>query len=66
MGPVVKVAVKNEDAASHTLTADDHSFDTGNIEGKGQKEITAPRAGRVTFKCDIHQYMTGVIQVSGS
>ena len=61
-----KVTVKNEDGAAHTLTADDRSFDTGNIEGNGQKEITASKAGQVTYKCDIHQYMTGVIQVTGS
>ena len=66
VSPGTRVTVKNEDAAAHTLTADDRSFDTGNIGGKGQKEITAPNTGRVAFKCDIHQYMTGVIQVSGS
>ena len=64
--PGAKVTVKNEDGAAHTLTADDRSFDTGNIEGKGQKEITAPNTDRVAYKCEIHQYMTGVIQVSGS
>ena len=64
--PGAKVTVKNEDGAAHTLTADDRSFDTGNIEGKGQKEITAPSTGRVAFKCEIHQYMTGVIRVDGS
>lgn len=65
VAPGAKVTVKNEDAAPHTLTADDRSFDTGNIEGKGQKEITAGKAGSISYKCDIHQYMTGVIQVGG-
>ncbi len=65
VAPGAKVTVKNEDGAAHTLTADDRSFDTGNIEGKAQKEITASKAGQVAYKCDIHQYMTGVIQVSG-
>ncbi|HSH61218.1 MAG TPA: cupredoxin domain-containing protein [Acidimicrobiales bacterium] len=66
VAPGAKVTVKNEDAAAHTLTADDRSFDTGNIEGKGQKEITATKVGQVAYKCDIHPYMTGVVQVSGS
>lgn len=66
VAPGAKVTVKNEDSAAHTLTADDRSFDTGNIEGKAQKDITASKPGQVSYKCDIHQYMTGVIQVSGS
>jgi plastocyanin len=66
VAPGAEVTVKNEDSAAHTLTADDRSFDTGNIEANGQKEITASKAGQVSYKCDIHQYMTGVIQVSGS
>lgn len=60
------VMVKNEDGDAHTATADDRSFDTGNIEGMGQKEITVTKAGQIAYKCDIHPYMTGVIQVSGS
>ncbi len=66
VAPGTQVTVKNEDSAAHTLTAVDRSFDTGNIEGNGQKEITVSKAGQVTYKCDIHQYMTGVIQVTGS
>lgn len=66
VAPGTKLTVKNEDDAAHTLTANDGSFDTGNIAPKAQKEITVPKAGQVSYRCDIHQYMTGVIQVSGS
>ncbi len=66
VAPGAKITVKNEDGAAHTVTAGDGSFDTGNIEGKAQKEITVSKAGQISYKCDIHQYMTGVIQVSGS
>ena len=66
VAPGAKVTVKNEDSAPHTVTAGDGSFDTGNIEGKAQKEITVSKAGQISYRCDIHQYMTGVIQVSGS
>jgi plastocyanin len=61
--PGAKILVRNEDDSVHTVTADDGSLDTGNIDGMAQKELTAPPSGRVRYKCDIHQYMTGVIQV---
>ena len=61
-----KIVARNEDGTAHTLTADDRSFGTGNIEGKAQKELIVSKAGQISYKCDIHQYMTGVIQVTGS
>nr|MDQ3571104.1 cupredoxin domain-containing protein [Actinomycetota bacterium] len=66
VAPGAEVTVKNEDGAAHTVTAGDRSFDTGNIAGSAQKEITVPGAGQVSYRCDIHQYMTGVIQIRGS
>jgi len=66
VAPGAKITVKNEDGAAHTVTASDGSFDTGNIEAKAQKEITVSKSGQVSYRCDIHQYMTGVIQVSNS
>jgi plastocyanin len=66
VAPGAKVTVKNEDGAAHTVTAGDGSFDTGNLEAKAQKEITVSKAGQISYRCDIHQYMTGVIQVNGS
>ncbi len=66
VAPGAKVTVKNEDGAAHTVTAGDGSFDTGSITGSGQAEVAAPGAGQVSYRCDIHQYMTGVIQVSSS
>jgi len=61
-GTVVKVV--NEDDAAHTATADDKSFDTGDL-GKGDsKEITLSKEGEIAFVCSIHDYMKGVIQVT--
>lgn len=61
-GTVVKVT--NSDDAAHTATADDKSFDTGDL-GKGDsKEITLAKEGEITFHCTIHDYMKGVIQVT--
>jgi plastocyanin len=66
VAPGAKIVVRNEDGTAHTVTANDRSFDTGNIEGKAQKELTVSKAGQISYKCAIHQYMTGVIQVTGS
>ena len=66
VAPGAKITVKNEDGAAHTVTAGDGSFDTGNIEARAQKEITVSKSGRLSYRCDIHQYMTGVIQVGTS
>jgi plastocyanin len=48
------VMIMNADDTDHTATAEDGSFDTGSFTG----------AGAIKYKCDIHNYMTGVIQVS--
>lgn len=61
-----KITVTNTDSAVHTVTADDGSFDSGNVDGGGTREITAPSAGEVRYKCTIHQYMTGVIRIGSS
>ena len=62
MGTVVKVV--NEDDAPHTATADDTSFDTGDLGWGESKDITLSAEGEITFHCDIHDYMKGVIRVT--
>jgi plastocyanin len=57
------ITVTNDDGTAHTATADDQSFDTGRFSS-GSRTITVSHAGAITFHCDIHDYMTGVIQVS--
>ena len=57
-----EVTVTNADGAAHTLTADDGSFDTGNLDGGATGTITITTPGRSTYFCDIHNYMTGVIE----
>ena len=59
------VVVRNEDDAGHTFTADDHSFDSGNIEAGGTFEFTFTEAGTFPFHCDIHPSMTGTVTVTG-
>ncbi len=59
------ITVDNTDSAAHTLTADDKSFDTGTIEGEASGRITLTKAGEFTYHCAIHDYMKGVIRVTG-
>lgn len=58
------ITVANNDGTDHTVTADDHSFDTGAFSS-GSRSITVKHSGTITFHCDIHNFMTGSIQVSG-
>jgi plastocyanin len=58
-----KVIWMNEDAAPHTATADDGSFDTGTIEeGKIQSE-TFKQPGTYAYHCEIHPTMHGTVEV---
>ena len=57
------VTVTNRDATVHTVTADDKSFDTGDLGGGQRTTITLDRPGRYSYVCDIHNYMTVTIEV---
>ena len=61
-GAVLTVA--NDDGTTHTLTADDGAFDTGDLDGGTQMKITIGKPGKYAYHCDIHNYMTGVIEAS--
>ena len=54
----------NEDSASHTVAADDGSWDSGSL-AKGQsfsKDFT--QAGTFTYLCTIHPSMKGTVVVT--
>jgi len=62
------VTFKNTGQVPHTATADDGSWDSGNLDAG--KSFTTPKftgAGTVTYKCTYHalQGMTGTIVVQG-
>jgi len=57
-----KVLVTNGDGTVHTLTADDKSFDTGDLGGGAKKAIIIDQPGKYTYHCTIHNYMTGTIE----
>jgi len=59
------VSWRNGDNTTHTITADDGTFDSGN-KGSGESfEHTFPKAGEFTYKCTIHTSMKGTVSVSG-
>ena len=55
--------VTNEDEAAHTLTADDKSFDTGNIPAGKEGHLKLSNEGLFAYHCAIHDSMRGVLQV---
>jgi len=58
-----KVIWQNQDAAPHTATADDDSFDTGTIEKGKIGSETFKQAGTFTYFCEIHPTMHGTVEV---
>lgn len=58
-----KVIWLNEDSVAHTATADDGSFDTGEIEEGKLKSESFKQPGTFTYHCEIHPEMHGTIEV---
>lgn len=63
-----ELTVMNEDNHTHTFTADDGSFDSGDIApGKTYKLTVTDQAGDIAFHCKYHSNMKGMMKVgSGS
>jgi plastocyanin len=65
-----RIVVTNEDPVTHTFTATGTAtgkFNSGAIVPGQSRTVIAPSAaGSYPFFCMIHQYMTGVLTVSGS
>ncbi len=59
-----RVVVTNTDAASHTLTAVDASFDSGTLAQGDSYEFTVEEPGTFEYHCEIHPSMTGTITVA--
>jgi plastocyanin len=66
----VKVAVggsvvfDNQDNTAHTATADDGSFDTGQISAGSKKTVEFAKAGSVPFHCTIHPFMKATVVIA--
>ncbi len=48
---------------AHIATADDHSFDTGAIDGGSSKRLEMRRKGRFSYSCRYHPAMKGTLVV---
>ncbi len=64
VSPGETVKVTNKDSATHTLTAVDGKFNSGNVRQNQTKSFKAPKKkGSYNYICNIHQYMMGSITV---
>ena len=59
-----KVTWTNNDATAHTVTADDGSFDSGNIAPGGTYSHTFSAQGTYAYHCSIHTTMKGKVVVN--
>jgi plastocyanin len=57
------VTFTNDDSAPHTATADDKSFDTGNLNQGDSKTVSFSAPGTIAYTCAIHPFMHGTIVV---
>ncbi|CDX13943.1 conserved exported hypothetical protein [Mesorhizobium sp. ORS 3324] len=55
------VTFTNADPVTHTATADDGSFDTGQLAKGKSVKVKIAKAGAHSFHCAIHSSMTGVV-----
>jgi plastocyanin len=58
------IRVTNKDGASHTFTADNGSFDSGNLDQGQAKTLTFRTRGTFDFMCSYHPSMTGTLTVN--
>ncbi len=58
-----EIAWTNTDSAPHTATADDGSFDTGNLDQDQTGSVTFGKPGEIGYICDIHPFMVGSVIV---
>ncbi|MBA3413830.1 MAG: cupredoxin domain-containing protein [Chloroflexia bacterium] len=53
----------NRGAAPHTATADDGTFDTGQLDAGSTASVAFDTAGTYAYACLFHPEMTGVVVV---
>lgn len=58
-----EVTWTNQDSFAHTVTADDKSFDSKNMEKDATFKHRFDTAGTFKYFCAIHNYMTGSVVV---
>lgn len=53
----------NNDSAPHTVTANDGTFDSGNMNYGAKFSYTFSKAGTYKYRCTYHPAMTGTVTV---
>jgi len=56
----------NSGSAAHTVTADDRSFNSGNLVTNQRFTLNFIKTGTFTYHCNIHPAMTGTVIVTSS
>ena len=59
-----EVTWTNNDGTAHTVSADDDSFDSGNLDSGATFSQTFDEAGEFAYHCNIHSSMTGTVTVN--
>jgi plastocyanin len=59
------LTIVNSDTVAHTWTAEDFSFNSGNISPGAQYTHTFDAPGDYAYFCEIHPEMTGTMSVTG-
>jgi len=60
------VTFVNDDSVPHTATADDKSFDSGNLDQNAKWSHTFDKAGTFKYICTYHAMMKGTIVVKAA
>jgi plastocyanin len=53
----------NSDAAPHTATAEDNSFDTGSLDKGDTAKVTFDEPGTIKYICTFHPFMNATVEV---
>jgi plastocyanin len=61
--PGTTVVWTNQGQVIHTVTAEDRSFDSGEIDAGARASITFSRPGTYAYHCTPHPFMRGVVVV---
>ena len=57
------IKVTNGDGVTHTFSARDGSFSTGDLAGGKTATIALNKSGTFSYYCKIHNYMIGTLEV---
>jgi plastocyanin len=64
VAPGTTVTWTNDDPVVHTVTADDGSWDSGNLSQSQTFTKTFETAGTYTYHCTVHPWMVGTVIVT--